>query len=791
MSKKPRILVRLTAIVASLSLSTLAHAGTGVWTDGIVYAGTYSGGVRQWALVPPAQNFYTLTPCRLFDTRQVSGPTLGAPLTCGTAQSFTVAGNCDVPASASAVSVNLTGTGSTAPGNLRLFAAGTPTPHVSTLNYAAGQTRANNAVASLGDGGRIYVLCSPSGTTHVVLDVNGYFAGGAASLSLAPSAASFGVVDVGQSVPMPMTLTNGGDASAGTITVQVTGSPAFGVTNDTCSGAALDPLSQCTFTLNFAPSTFGPASATVDAQSSFGLSTSASATGTGRDHVPLAIQFAGDGVGVVNGVEPPCASPGPCTIDVPRTDPTAIPQLDLTAEPDPLSSFGGWGGACTGTGTCSVLMDQPRSVTATFTVRMVPISLTVIGVSGAAGTVAAEDGSISCSGSCPNLSHAATTSFTLVATAAPGSSFIGWTSGPCRGTDPTCTFALTDAVAISATFGPQQAYMFVTSSTVVPGNLGGIEGGDSECQRLADNAGLPGTYMAWLSTTGINARDRVGEGGWMRTDGRPFTYLLKTLADTAVSGYPTVYYPPRIDEAGNDLGNVSTLVATGGNTDGTTLGDQCTGYTRTTGNLYVGDASSGSYAWSYAQLVPGGCSSPFHLYCFRSDVSGGIRPPAQAGRRVFVTSRPYVMSGGGAADPNVFCQEEADDARLPNPQGYVAFLATSTTPAMNLIASTGPWKRTDDVIVASQATDFATGELLAPFSLAPDGVTYRPDRVWTGATDPTVPGTATCNDWGGAVATSALVGDGRTTAAPAWFSLGDTAAIPCSDPNTHLMCLEP
>ena len=65
--------------------------------------------------------------------------------------------------------------------------------------------------------------------------------------------------------------------------------------------------------------------------------------------------------------------------------------------------------------------------------------------------------------------------------------------------------------------------MFVTSSTVVPGMLGGIEGGDSECQRLADNVGLPGTYMAWLSTGGINARDRVGEGGWMRTDGRPFT----------------------------------------------------------------------------------------------------------------------------------------------------------------------------------------------------------------------------------------------------------------------------
>ena len=93
--------------------------------------------------------------------------------------------------------------------------------------------------------------------------------------------------------------------------------------------------------------------------------------------------------------------------------------------------------------------------------------------------------------------------------------------------------------------------------------------------------------------------------------------------------------------------------------------------------------------------------------------------------------------------------------------------------------------------MANEAADFATGKLLAPFSMAPDGVHYRPDRVWTGAANPTVPGTATCNDWSGSVqATSGLVGDGRTTAAPAWFSLG-TAAIPCSDISTHLMCLEP
>lgn len=58
---------------------------------------------------------------------------------------------------------------------LGLEATGIPAPLVSTLNYAAGQTPRNNTVAALGTAGQISVLCSPSGTTHVVLDVNGYF----------------------------------------------------------------------------------------------------------------------------------------------------------------------------------------------------------------------------------------------------------------------------------------------------------------------------------------------------------------------------------------------------------------------------------------------------------------------------------------------------------------------------------------------------------------------------------------------------------------------------------------
>jgi hypothetical protein len=109
-------------------------------------------------------------------TQRLAGPqTTGSPLTCGGDYDFTmVGGTCGVPSGAKAVSLNVTVTAPSAQGNLRLFASGAPAPLVSNLNYLAGQTRANNAIAPLSSAGKMAVRCAPSGTAHVVVDV-GYF----------------------------------------------------------------------------------------------------------------------------------------------------------------------------------------------------------------------------------------------------------------------------------------------------------------------------------------------------------------------------------------------------------------------------------------------------------------------------------------------------------------------------------------------------------------------------------------------------------------------------------------
>jgi hypothetical protein len=126
--------------------------------------------VLRHAPAAPA-DFYTITPCRLVDTRSGS-----QPLTANTDRAFAAIGACGIPTDARAVSINVTAVDPGAPGHLRLYGWGPP-PATSTLNFAAGRIRGNNAIVSLGPTGEILVSCHmPAGSAvHLVIDVDGYF----------------------------------------------------------------------------------------------------------------------------------------------------------------------------------------------------------------------------------------------------------------------------------------------------------------------------------------------------------------------------------------------------------------------------------------------------------------------------------------------------------------------------------------------------------------------------------------------------------------------------------------
>jgi hypothetical protein len=110
------------------------------------------------------------------DTRNAPGAWGGPALLAGTERSFVLASRCGIPPTARAVTANVTVATPTAAGVLSLRPGGTAPLLASTINYASGQTRANNAVLLLGAAGDVVVACGQaSGTTQFILDVTGYF----------------------------------------------------------------------------------------------------------------------------------------------------------------------------------------------------------------------------------------------------------------------------------------------------------------------------------------------------------------------------------------------------------------------------------------------------------------------------------------------------------------------------------------------------------------------------------------------------------------------------------------
>jgi hypothetical protein len=134
-------------------------------------------GLCHAAFPTAAVDFYTVTPCRLFDSRRPSGPTGGPSLAAGVPRTFPASGQCGIPTDAVAVAANVTMVRPTSTGQIQLTPAGNPALVAGTVYAAAGRVRANNAVLALGPGGQITAQAdlSAAGTVDLLVDVTGYF----------------------------------------------------------------------------------------------------------------------------------------------------------------------------------------------------------------------------------------------------------------------------------------------------------------------------------------------------------------------------------------------------------------------------------------------------------------------------------------------------------------------------------------------------------------------------------------------------------------------------------------
>ena len=121
-----------------------------------------------------SDGFHAITPVRVIDTR--GGPPQGGPaFGPGEVRNLALAG-VSVPANAVAVALNVTVTQPSTTSFLTIWPQGTQAPDTSNLNMVANQTVANLVVVALG--AKQVSVRNAFGTTHVIVDVMGWFAAG-------------------------------------------------------------------------------------------------------------------------------------------------------------------------------------------------------------------------------------------------------------------------------------------------------------------------------------------------------------------------------------------------------------------------------------------------------------------------------------------------------------------------------------------------------------------------------------------------------------------------------------
>jgi hypothetical protein len=266
----------------------------------------------------------------------------------------------------------------------------------------------------------------------------------------------------------------------------------------------------------------------------------------------LTVTKSGTGTGTVTS-SPAGINCGPAC-SFPFTNGTTV---ILTATPDAGSTFAGWSGACSGTGTCSILIGAPVTATATFTLDTESLSVTKSGTGG--GTVTSAPPGISCGATCSS-SYNYNTSVTLTATPNGTSTFTGWTGGICSGTG-TCVVSMTAAATVNAVFTKIQYNLTVKPQGTGTGTTTSSDGAitcGATCNSLYD-----ATTSVTLTATPATGSVFVGWVGGGPCNGSSSTTCVVTMnADTiAYPQYNITQKNLTVSTSGASTGTVTSLPA--------------------------------------------------------------------------------------------------------------------------------------------------------------------------------------------------------------------------------------
>lgn len=382
------------------------------------------------------------------------------------------------------------------------------------------------------------------------------------------------------------------------------------------------------------------------------------------------------------------------------------------------------------------------------------------------GRVTSVPPGIDCPGTCTAL-FAPGSDVTLTAGAEQGHVFLGWDAWTCS-TEADCVVPV-GATPIAARFTGKYNVAFTASAQMRDGAFG-IANADAQCNQLAASARLPGTYVAWLSTSSSDAKARIGNAsGWITTAGLPFA------RDRAALLAADIKYPAQWDETRKQTG---VPLYTGTNAGGEHTGNSCGDWTSTTGYTEAGysDAVDQYFATGTGTALP--CGASAHVLCLGVDYQTPVEMLVHRGRAVFLS--PSWRSGHGVADADAICQRGADAASGTGT--YRAFLATSSGPPesrMNLDGA--PWVTIDGLRLVARPDQLGSG-LLTTIDMSATGA-WGWGYMFVGQVD------ENCNNWTD-TATSSYVRAGINYRASAgiWDS-GIRAPVNCSG-GSFVYCFE-
>ena len=251
---------------------------------------------------------------------------------------------------------------------------------------------------------------------------------------------------------VPAGITFGGVTSSGAAITQTSGAPALAWVTDPLPAQG-GGLITVTGSVDAAiTGTLITGTAAITAANEY-IATNNDATADLVIAVPVTVSAGGTGSGSVTSTPPGISCGATCAV-------AFAPNISvaLTAQPATGSTFGGWGGACSGMGGCTLTTSTARAVSATFTRNRYTLAVASAGTG--SGTVTSAPAGITCGATCAAaFDHGA--SVTLSAAPATGSSFTGW-SGACSGS--ACTVSMTAARNVTATFTRNRYRLTVTNA---------------------------------------------------------------------------------------------------------------------------------------------------------------------------------------------------------------------------------------------------------------------------------------------------------------------------------------